>query len=77
MTTATKAAVLEFADAGATETSLTGGKAAALARASAAGLPTLGGVVLTTLFSQEIDAGADLASSGRVSVGDDPGGRTT
>jgi pyruvate,water dikinase len=63
MTAATAAAVMEFADAGATDSLLTGGKAAALARAAAAGLPTLGGVVLTTVFSQEIDAGADLASS--------------
>ncbi len=63
MTTATTAAVLGFADAGATDTALTGGKAAALARAAAAGLPTLGGVLLTTVFSQEIDDGADLASS--------------
>ncbi len=63
MSTVTRAAVLTFADPPATETTLTGGKAAALARAAAAGLPTLDGVVLTTVFSDHVDAGADLASS--------------
>jgi rifampicin phosphotransferase len=36
-----------------------GGKAANLARAAAAGLETLPGVVLTTAFSDTVDAGAD------------------
>jgi phosphoenolpyruvate synthase/pyruvate phosphate dikinase len=40
---------------------LTGGKAAALARAATAGLATLPGVVLTTAFCDEVDAGADVA----------------
>ena len=40
---------------------LTGGKAAALARAASAGLATLPGVVLTTAFCDEVDAGADVA----------------
>jgi rifampicin phosphotransferase len=43
------------------DAALTGGKAAALARASNAGLACLPGVVLTTAFSDEIDAGADVA----------------
>jgi phosphohistidine swiveling domain-containing protein len=40
---------------------LTGGKAAALARAAAAGVRTLPGVVLTTAFCAEIDGGARVA----------------
>ncbi len=43
------------------DASLTGGKAAALSRAGAAGLPTLPGIVLTTAFSAAVDAGAELA----------------
>jgi rifampicin phosphotransferase len=39
---------------------LTGGKAANLATAAVAGLPTLPGIVLTTVFSDEADAGADV-----------------
>lgn len=58
--------VVEFGDDSAVDVALTGGKAAALARAAAAGLPTLDGVVLTTAFSDAIDAGADLATSGVV-----------
>ena len=38
----------------------TGGKAAALARAANAGLATLPGVVLTTAFSDAVDAGANV-----------------
>jgi pyruvate,water dikinase len=41
--------------------SLAGGKAAALARATANGLHVLSGVVLTTAFCQEVDAGAAVA----------------
>lgn len=66
MTTTTAPAVLEFGDPGATDVAVTGGKAAALAQAASAGLPTLGGVVLTTAFSDDIDAGADVASSAAV-----------
>jgi pyruvate,water dikinase len=62
MTTTTRA-VVEFGDPNAADVALTGGKAAALARAASAGLPTLGGVVLTTVFSDEVDAGADVAAS--------------
>lgn len=40
---------------------LAGGKAAALARAMAAGLSVLPGTVLTTAFADDIDAGVDLA----------------
>ncbi|HET6773645.1 MAG TPA: PEP/pyruvate-binding domain-containing protein [Acidimicrobiales bacterium] len=50
--------VVGLDDARALEPALTGGKAAALARAAAAGLRTLPGVVLTTAFCAEIDAGA-------------------
>jgi phosphohistidine swiveling domain-containing protein len=63
MTTTTRSAVVEFSDSSAAEVALTGGKAAALAQAASAGLPTLPGVVLTTAFSDEVDAGADIASS--------------
>jgi rifampicin phosphotransferase len=59
---ATRPLVVDLGDGAATETGLTGGKAAALARASAAGLATLPGVVLTTAFSDAVDAGADVAS---------------
>jgi pyruvate,water dikinase len=53
--------VVDLADGVATDPSLTGGKAAALARAQVAGLRTLGGVVLTTAFCAEIDGGAPVA----------------
>jgi rifampicin phosphotransferase len=53
--------VVDLSDGVATDPSLTGGKAAALARAQIAGLRTLGGVVLTTAFCKEIDAGASVA----------------
>ena len=66
MTTTTALAVVELESPDADDVALTGGKAAALARAAAAGLPTLGGVVLTTVFSDEVDAGADVASSAAV-----------
>ena len=45
---------------------LTGGKAAALARAAAAGLDTLPGVVLTTAFCRSIDEGAEVAQHAAV-----------
>jgi pyruvate,water dikinase len=50
--------VVALGDARAREVAVAGGKAAALARAEDAGLATLGGVVLTTAFCDEIDAGA-------------------
>src|SRR5262245_51029070 len=53
--------VVGLPEAAAADPSLTGGKAASLARAQAAGLRTLGGVVLTTAFSDDIDGGATLA----------------
>ena len=48
MTTTTSLAVVQFGDPDAAEVSVTGGKAAALAQAAAAGLPTLDGVGQTT-----------------------------
>lgn len=51
--------VVDLLDEAASDPALAGGKAAALARAAGAGLPTLPGVVLTTAFSGVIDAGAD------------------
>jgi pyruvate,water dikinase len=53
--------VVDLADPAAADPGLTGGKAAALARAAAAGLPTLPGVVLTTAFCDLADRGADVA----------------
>lgn len=55
-------AVVDLGDPAAADVTLTGGKAAALARAAAAGLPTVGGVVLTTAFCRAVDAGADPAT---------------
>ena len=54
--------VVDLTDAAAVDASLTGGKAAALARGSIAGLASLPGVVLTTAFSDAIDAGAEVAT---------------
>jgi pyruvate,water dikinase len=54
--------VVDLDDEAAREVTLTGGKAAALARAESLGLATLGGVVLTTAFSDAVDGGADVAS---------------
>jgi rifampicin phosphotransferase len=54
--------VVDLNDEAAQDLSLTGGKSAALATAEAGGLSTLGGVVLTTAFSDEVDGGADIAS---------------
>jgi phosphohistidine swiveling domain-containing protein len=53
--------IVELDDDAARDVSLTGGKAAALARAATAGLDTLPGVVLTTAFCDAIDDGADVA----------------
>ena len=58
--------VVALDDAAALDAALTGGKAAALARGRAAGLAGLPGVVLTTAFSDEIDAGADVVSHAAV-----------
>src|SRR5215207_7631768 len=52
--------IVELDDEAALDPGLTGGKAAALARAATAGLATLPGVVLTTKFCDAVD-GADLA----------------
>jgi rifampicin phosphotransferase len=54
--------VVELGDEAARDPALTGGKSAALARAAAAGLATLPGVVLTTAFSNAVDSGAEVAS---------------
>jgi pyruvate,water dikinase len=53
--------VVSLADEVARSVDLTGGKAANLARAAVAGLSTLPGIVLTTAFSDEVDAGANVA----------------
>jgi phosphohistidine swiveling domain-containing protein len=53
--------VVGLDDEAALAPALTGGKAAALARAVGAGLATLPGVVLTTAFCDAVDAGADIA----------------
>ena len=53
--------VVDLRDAEARDPALTGGKAAALSAAAVAGLDTLPGVVLTTAFSDDIDAGAAVA----------------
>jgi phosphohistidine swiveling domain-containing protein len=58
--------VVDLRDDGAQDAALTGGKAAALAKANSAGLATLPGVVLTTAFSDAIDAGADVAGHAAV-----------
>ncbi|HKY68367.1 MAG TPA: PEP/pyruvate-binding domain-containing protein [Acidimicrobiales bacterium] len=52
--------VVDLDDPTAADVALTGGKAAALSRAGAGGLRTLGGVVLTTVFCAEVDGGADV-----------------
>jgi rifampicin phosphotransferase len=53
--------IVDLSDVAAVDPTLTGGKAAALARGTAAGLACLPGVVLTTAFSEAIDAGAAVA----------------
>ncbi len=54
--------VLQLDHPSATDPSLAGSKAAALAVAAQRGMPTLGGAVLTTAFSSDVDRGADLAT---------------
>jgi rifampicin phosphotransferase len=58
--------VVALSDASALDAALTGGKAAALARGSTSGLASLPGVVLTTAFSDAIDAGAAVAGHAAV-----------
>ncbi len=58
--------IVELDDEAALAPALTGGKAAALARAATAGLATLPGVVLTTVFCDAVDGGADLAGHAAV-----------
>jgi hypothetical protein len=53
--------VVELRDGAAVDSALTGGKAAALARAGDAGLAVLPGVVLTTAFCDAVDDGAEVA----------------
>lgn len=53
--------VVDLADPAAGNPELTGGKAAALSAAAAGGLQALPGVVLTTAFSDDVDAGAEVA----------------
>jgi pyruvate,water dikinase len=52
--------IVDLAHPGAVEASLTGAKAAALARMRAAGLAALPGFVLTTELTRRLDAGASL-----------------
>ena len=54
--------VVDLSEGRARDPALTGGKAAALARASVGGLNALPGVVLTTAFSDAVDEGADAAT---------------
>ena len=58
--------VVDLDDVAAIDAALTGGKAAALARGRTAGLASLPGVVLTTVFSDAIDAGGEVASHAAV-----------
>ncbi|HET6835294.1 MAG TPA: PEP/pyruvate-binding domain-containing protein [Acidimicrobiales bacterium] len=58
--------VVDLADDVAQDPGLTGGKSAALSRATAAGLNTLPGVVLTTAFCDAVDGGADVAQHAAV-----------
>lgn len=52
--------VVVLDDSRASDPERVGGKAAALARAAAAGIATLPGVVLTTAFCREVDGGAEV-----------------
>lgn len=52
--------LLTLEDDRATQVEIVGGKAAALAKATAAGLPALAGVVLTTSFCEDVDSGASI-----------------
>ena len=58
--------LVDLNDAVAIDPTLTGGKAAALARGRTAGLASLPGVVLTTAFCNAIDAGAVVATHSAV-----------
>jgi rifampicin phosphotransferase len=58
--------IVDLDDDTAIDAALTGGKAAALARGRKSGLASLPGVVLTTAFSDAIDAGADVATHSAV-----------
>jgi len=53
--------LLGLRDPAALDARLTGGKAAALAKAAIAGLDTLPGVVLTTALSDAVDAGVHVS----------------
>jgi pyruvate,water dikinase len=59
-TAALRELVVDLDSDAALDRGLTGGKAAALARAARAGLSTLPGTVLTTAFSADVDAGDDV-----------------
>jgi pyruvate,water dikinase len=54
--------VVDLGEEAALDVALTGGKSAALARATRGGIAALPGVVLTTAFSDAVDGGADVAS---------------
>ena len=54
--------VVDLAAAAARDATLTGGKASALATAAQAGLPTLPGIVLTTVLSDLVDGGVDVTA---------------
>ena len=54
--------VVELGAAAARDATLTGGKASALATAAQVGLPTLPGIVLTTVFSDLVDGGVDVTA---------------
>ena len=58
--------VVALHDAGADELHITGAKAAALAKATRAGLSTLPGWVLTTSFCDAVDAGQNVATHASV-----------
>jgi pyruvate,water dikinase len=61
------ARIVSLDDGRATDVDVVGGKAAALAKACAAGLPTLPGVVLATSFCEDIDGGAAIEGHPAVS----------
>jgi phosphohistidine swiveling domain-containing protein len=61
-----RAMVVELGDDAAVDVALTGGKAAALARAASAGVATLPGIVLTTVFCDAIDGGEEVAGHAAV-----------
>lgn len=55
--------VIDLDDPLAADPSVSGGKAASLAKATSSGVATLGGVVLTTAFSRAVDGGEAVPSS--------------